>query len=232
MRRLVAAVLLAVVAGTPVPLPASAAGIPVQLRASDGVALTGALYDAGESSPGVVLVHMYTRSKDDWRPLAERLHAAGISALAVDLRGHGGSHGDLATSPAMALDVHAAVAYLHARVPTRPVAIVGASFGASLAVLAAADIPSVRGVVLVSPAADYRGVRLDGAVRKYGARAMLLIASSEDPYALRTVRGLVSDATSGREQRLSSVAAHGTILLDRDPDVASALVDWLRRTLS
>jgi pimeloyl-ACP methyl ester carboxylesterase len=115
---------------------------------------------------------------------------------------------------------------------TPPVAIVGASLGASLAVLAAADIPSVRGVVLVSPAADYRGVRLDGAVRKYGARAMLLIASSEDPYALRTVRGLVSDATSGREQRLSSVAAHGTILLDRDPDVASALVDWLRRTLS
>jgi hypothetical protein len=36
---------------------------------------------------------------------------------------------------------------------------------------------------------------------------------------------------AAREQRLSAVAAHGTQLVDRDPDLAAALVDWLRRTL-
>jgi hypothetical protein len=97
--------------------------------------------------------------------------------------------------------------------------------------MAAAEIPQVRAVALVSPVSDYRGVRLDAAVKKYGARPLLLLASSEDPYALRTVRGMVSDATAGREQRLSSIAAHGSQLLDRDPEIAAALVDWLRRTL-
>jgi hypothetical protein len=37
---------------------------------------------------------------------------------------------------------------------------------------------------------------------------------------------------AAREQRLSLVMAHGTQILDRDPDVATALVDWLRRTVS
>jgi hypothetical protein len=31
---------------------------------------------------------------------------------------------------------------------------------------------------------------------------------------------------------VSTAVAHGTPLLDRDPDLARALVDWLRRSLS
>jgi pimeloyl-ACP methyl ester carboxylesterase len=108
---------------------------------------------------------------------------------------------------------------------------VGASLGASLALIAAADVPGVRGVALISPSADYRGVRLDGAARKYGSRPLLLVASSADPYAMRTVRALAGEDRPRCEQRLSAVAAHGAHLLERDPEVASAVVDWLRRTL-
>jgi hypothetical protein len=87
-------------------------------------------------------------------------------------------------------------------------------------------------VALLSPSLDYRGVRLDPAmIRKYGARPLLFVASSEDPYALRTVRDLVTDTSGIREQRLSSATAHGTNLLAADPDLAPALVDWFRRTL-
>ena len=55
---------------------------------------------------------------------------------------------------------------------------------------------------------------------------MLLAASTEDPYALRTVQDLADEA---RATRTAAVAApaHGTHLLDRDPDLAAALVDWL-----
>ena len=214
--------------------PASAAGRPVQLRASDGVALAATMYDASSTqAPAVVLVHMLTRTKEDWRPLAERLQAAGIAALAVDLRGHGQSEGSAAPSSAMALDVQAAVSWLAGRseVIAGAVAIVGASLGASLALLAAADAPAVRGVALLSPASDYRGVRLDAAGRKYGRRPLLLVASSDDPYALRTLRALAGNGPPSHEQRISGVAAHGSHLLERDPDVATALVDWLRRTL-
>jgi alpha-beta hydrolase superfamily lysophospholipase len=211
--------------------PARASSVPVQLRTSDGITLSAAAYDAAEPTAGIVLVHMFTRSKDDWRSLAERLQNMDISALALDLRGHGGSAGSAAPTAAMALDVRAAVAFLSERVGGRAIGVVGASLGASLAIIAAAEMPEVRAVAMVSPVADYRGVRLEAAAKKYGARPLFLLASGEDPYALRTVRSLVSDATAGREQRLSSVAAHGTLLLDRDPEIAAALVDWLRRTL-
>lgn len=211
--------------------PALAAGVSVQLRSPDGVALAATVYDAANPVAAVVLVHMYTRSKDDWRVFAERLQSVDITAIAVDLRGHGGSGGISTPTPAMANDVRAAVTFASTRTGGRPIGVVGASLGASVGLLAAAEDPVVRGVALVSPSADYRGVRIDAAVKRYGARPMLLIASSEDPYALRTVRGLVDDAATSREQRLSSVPAHGTMLLDRDADVTAALLDWLRRTL-
>lgn len=211
---------------------ASAAGQPLQLRTPDGITLAATFYEAADDvAPAVVLVHMFTRTKDDWQPLAERLQAVGVTALAIDLRGHGGSGGAAEPSPAMALDVQAAVGFLAGRQGTRAVGLVGASLGATAALLAAAESPLVRGVALLSPSSDYRGVRLDAALRKYGSRPLLLVTSSEDPYALRTVRSMVAEAATAREQRVSPVAAHGSELLERDPDVATALVDWLRRTL-
>jgi len=214
--------------------PAAAAGQPLQLRTADGVTIAGTLYQASGDAPAVVLVHMFTRTKDDWRPFAERLQAAGLTALAIDLRGHGASGGVSTPAPAMALDVQAAIGFLAGRSGVRGIAVVGASLGASAAIMAAAESPVVRGVALLSPASDYRGVRIDAALRKYAARPMFLVASTEDPLAARTVRGLVGGASpvAAREQRLSLVAAHGTQILDRDPDVATALVDWLRRTVS
>lgn len=211
-------------------LTADATPLAVQLHTSDGVTLAAALYDVADA-PAVVLVPMYTRTKDDWRPFAERLQAAGIAALAIDLRGHGGSSGAGTPAAAMALDVRAAVDFLAGRAGGRAVGVVGASLGANVALLAAADAPVVRGVALLSPVTDYRGVRIETAVKKYGPRPMYLVASTEDPLAARTVRGLVAEPLPAREQRLSLVAAHGTQILDRDPDVAAALVDWLRRTL-
>jgi len=210
------------------------AGQPVQLRAADGVTIAATVYPADGSASAVVLVHMFTRTRDDWRAFAERLQATGMTALAIDLRGHGASGGAATPTPAMALDVQAGIDFLAAQAGVRGIAVVGASLGASAAILAAADSPLVRGVALLSPSTDYRGVRIDAALRKYGGRPMLLIASTDDPLAARTVRGLVTATppVPAREQRLSLVAAHGTQILDRDPDVATALVDWLRRTVS
>jgi hypothetical protein len=67
-------------------------------------------------------------------------------------------------------------------------------------------------------------------MKRLGARPVWLAASSEDPYALRTLKELVAGGGS-REQYLSSVRAHGTTLLTADPDLARTLMDWLRRTL-
>jgi hypothetical protein len=74
-------------------------------------------------------------------------------------------------------------------------------------------------------------VRLDaGVMKKIGDRPVWLAASTDDPYALRTVKELAGDSTA-RDQRLSGVRGHGTALVAADQDLGRALVDWLRQTL-
>jgi dienelactone hydrolase len=214
--------------------PVFAAGRPVTFSTPDGTTLAGMFYEASPMpAPAVVLVHMLGRSKDEWSVVAERLAESGIASLAIDLRGHGRSGGDRSALPAMVTDVRAAIDWLANQPGVRPGAlgVVGASLGATLAATAAADAASVRAVAMISPSLDYRGVRLDaGAMRKLGSRPVWMAASTEDPYALRTVKELTADGAT-REQRLSGVRGHGTALLWADPDLARALVDWLRRTL-
>ena len=211
-----------------------AASRPVSLTSADGVALAAELYEASNRpAPGIVLVHMLGRSKDEWDSVAGRLQDAGASVLAIDLRGHGHSSGSAAQLAPMVEDVRAAIAWLAARPGVRPgsLAVVGASLGANLAALAAADAPIVGALALVSPSLDYRGLRLDaGVIKKLGDRPLWLAASTQDPYALRTLKE-VAAGSGPREQRLSETPAHGTRLLADDPDLVRALVDWLRRTL-
>jgi dienelactone hydrolase len=212
----------------------AASGRPVAFVSHDGTPLAGMVYEAtARPSPGVVLVHMLRRSKDEWTPLANRLQQQGATVLAFDLRGHGGSGGDAAALGAMSGDVRAAVEWLATRPGMRggAIAVVGASLGANLAVHAAAGSSAVAAVALVSPSLDYRGVRLDAAmVRKLNQRPVWFAASSEDPYALRTLKDL-APGIGGGEQHLTGVFGHGTPLLLADPDLAQSLVDWLRRTL-
>jgi dienelactone hydrolase len=175
---------------------------------------------------------MLGRPKDDWQAVAQRFAEANITALAIDLPA-ASLPADGKDAAGWARDVTAAVTYLALRPDVRPgaIGVAGASIGASLAVLAAADAPQIRSVALVSPSLDYRGVRIEGAMRQLAARPALLVASLRDPYAVRSVKELVQDAPGPRETRWSEAPAHGTLLLTRDPDLVRALVEWFQRTL-
>jgi dienelactone hydrolase len=228
--RLAAAIALVAVAS-----PALAAGVRVTIPSGDGTIIAGEYYETlNRPAPGVVLVHMLSRNKSDWRELPDRIRDAGITALTIDLRGHGGSSGSAGDLPAMIQDVRAAARWLASRANVRPdaIAIVGASLGASLALLAATDVPQVRAIGVVSPSLDYRGLRTDTAlIKRLGSRSLWLAASTEDPLALRTLRDFAAESSGPREQFVSSAAAHGTMLLDRDGEAGRSLVDWLRRSL-
>ena len=214
--------------------PAIAAGSLVNFYSSDGTPLVGMLYEASDrTAPGIVLVHMLGRSKDEWTWLAERLRDEGATVLAMDLRGHGGSGGNGGVFAPMTSDVRAAIDWLGARPNVRAngLGVVGSSLGANVGAVAAADAAAVRAVALISPSLDYRGIRLDSAtMRKLSDRAVWLVASSEDPYALRTVKELAGNDAS-REPRVSGIRGHGTSLLTADQDLARALVEWLKQTL-
>jgi len=211
-----------------------ASGRAVSFTSADGTPLAGLLYEAAHRpAPGVILVHMLGKSKEEWAHLADRLQDAGATVLAIDLRGHGSAGGSAAVLPPMVADVRAAIDWLNGRPGVRAagLAVVGASLGANLAALASADAPQVRAIALLSPSLDYRGLRLDaGVIKKIGGRAIWLAASTSDPYSLRTIRELAA-AGATVEQHLGTARGHGTQILVGDPDLARALVDWLARTL-
>jgi alpha-beta hydrolase superfamily lysophospholipase len=211
------------------------AGRAVTLTAADGVTLAGQMYEAATRPvPAVLLLHMLSRTRADWDLVAQQLQASGITVLAIDLRGHGGSGGSAAPLSAMVPDVRAAAQWLSARPNVRAdaIGVVGASLGANLALLAAADQPLVRVVAAVSPGLDYRGLRVGPeTMKKLGRRAVWLAASTADPFALRTLKELTAEPSGLREQHLSSAAAHGSHLLAADLDLTRVLVDWLRQRL-
>jgi len=214
---------------------ARAAGRPVTLPSTDGTTLAAQIYEASSRpAPGIVLVHMLSRSKADWDEVAQQLESAGITALAIDLRGHGASGGSAGSLAEMTKDVRAAVQWLSTRPAVRPdaIAVGGASLGANLALLAAAEQPLIRAVVAVSPSLDYRGVRVGpDLMKKLGDKPVWLAASSDDPFAARTIHELTADGAGARDQQLSPTAAHGTKLLAADKALARTLVDWLRQRL-
>lgn len=204
----------------------------VTLRTDDGVILTATWYEPPARGPAVILVHMLHRSRRDFDALASRLASEGIGALALDLRGHGDSQGSIGTDfGPMVADVKAARRFLIGRSDVSgKIGLLGASLGANLVALAAADDPGVASLALLSPSLDYRGLRIETAMRKFGSRPVLMVVSDDDPYASRSAHDL-EKGTRGREILSLTGAGHGSTMLEREASLMGSLVDWFRRTL-
>lgn len=211
----------------------------VSFRTADGVTIAATWYEPStRPAPAVILIHMLGRSRRDWDSLATRLAGSGIGALAVDLRGHGESSGTgpgegAADHSAMVRDIEAARRHLATRsdVQHSRIGLAGASLGANLAALGAAADASVASLALLSPSLDYRGLRIEAAVRKYGSRPILLVVSDEDGYSRRTAEDLKKAGGGIRELLTLSNAGHGTNMLGRSPELGPAVVAWFQRTL-
>jgi dienelactone hydrolase len=205
----------------------------VSFRTVGGRTVPALLNEAKVSpAPAVVLVPMLGRPKEDWTVIAQWLADANITALAIDLPALTAPD-DPKVMAGWSEDVRAALIFLASRPEVRSdrLGVAGASLGANLAAIAAGANEQVRSLALVSPSIDYRGVRSDAAMRQYGARPALLIASRQDYYAARSARELAKNPPGIREIQWSDLGAHGTSLLAREPEMVQALVDWFRRTL-
>ena len=211
------------------------AGAPAQrvsFKTDDGITVAATWHEPPASpAPAVIYVHMLQKSQADWEGFAGQAAAEGIGGLTIDLRGHGDTPGSNQDFSGMVKDVRAARQFLSARADVRRIAIAGASIGATLAAQAAVDDASIASLALLSPSLDYRGLRLDAAVKKFGARPVLLVASDDDGYAVRSVRDLEKAGGGIREAAILSRAGHGTAMLTKDPDLSRRLLEWFRRTL-
>ncbi len=215
------------------PTQLSAVARTVSYRSTGGRVVDAALNEASQRpAPAVVLVGTLGHARDDWQGIAQRLADARITTLAIDLPG-ATLPGDPGTLLMWGEEVRSAVSFLSGRTEARPTAIgvLGAALGASLAAVAAANDPRVRSLALVSPVSDYRGLRIDNALRQFGARPVYLVASRQDSYSARSVRELSKNPPGLRQSQLAEAPASGIALLTREPDLVRLIVEWFQRTL-
>lgn len=135
----------------------------VSFKAKDGGVVYADAYGSG--ADGVVLVHGARFDRTSWKDQATRLEGAGFHVLAIDLRGHGLSHGPASTPRRVGypLDVLAAVRYLRAHGATR-VSLVGASMGGYAAGQAAIEAKpgEIQALVLLAASPVRQPERLPG----------------------------------------------------------------------
>ncbi|HSP08974.1 MAG TPA: alpha/beta hydrolase [Candidatus Dormibacteraeota bacterium] len=130
----------------PTPAARGMSYIDISFKTSDGLTLRG-WWIPGTREQTVVMVHGLSNNRSEGFDKAGYLHQAGYNLLVFDLRGHGQSDGSGSTmgyrEPA---DVSAAVAEARSFSPG-PIALIGYSLGAAVAVEEAAVNPHVTAVV-------------------------------------------------------------------------------------
>lgn len=209
----------------------------ISVTAADGLSIQTTLYAPGlrRPAPGVILLHMLGSNRAAWGPtgLIDALLADGFAVLTVDMRGHGETGGTADWS--LAEDDLARVWTAFAERPEvdgKRTAVVGASIGANVALITAADQPAIRAAVLLSPGLDYRGVTTDDRLGAYGDRPLLIIASNEDGYAADSSRSLAELARGTAQLTLYDDAGHGTQMFVHEPGLAAEISAWLAEQLS
>jgi pimeloyl-ACP methyl ester carboxylesterase len=190
-------------------------------------------------SPGVLIVPGYGSRKENHRDFGEAVAAAGMGALALDLRGHGETGGAL--DGGVLDDVRAGLDVL-AQAGHAPLGLRGSSMGGMLALHAAARDPRVRAVVAICPArperlADRIGAdwpralplapavsRADGVARGYWH------ATGDEAVPWGGTFALAGITPHPTRLRIALGGGHGT--LQHDPAVIAETVAFLRAHLA
>ena len=205
---------------TAVPSPSERCGAPdvpartVRFDTEDGVSLSGAI--VGSGPVGAVLVHEYPGPMCGWWPYAVYLARHGVRALLFDLRCFGVSECPSGGRGEATADVAAAVRALRVD-GAQSVAVVGASMGGAVAVVAAAEVPDVAALVNLSGERDTSSLtpgiaaNAGAAARRVTVPALFVVARGDQYVPVPDMRA-VFRRTASRTKRLivlPAVAGHG-----------------------
>ena len=133
---------------------------PITFQSRDGVRLAG-WFIQGTTKSTVILAHSRGSDHTHMLPDALYLHRYGFSVFLFDFRYRGKSEGDAQTLGAKEKwDLESAVEYLKRRADVDPerIGVQGNSMGAATAILAAAETPSIRGVIAEIPYMSINGI--------------------------------------------------------------------------
>jgi peptidyl-prolyl cis-trans isomerase A (cyclophilin A) len=210
----------------------------VTFMTEDKVTVVGDFHPAskeGEPSPAALLLHMAGKDRSSWNPLIPALTQAGVSVLAIDLRGCGestdqdGKQLDAAAEnlyPAAVKDAAAGVAWLRARPDVDPdrISLVGASVGCSIALDYARHDTQITAAVLLSPGPKYKGIDSLAHIRACACPVWIAAPTKEKAQveALKKAAGKAKPVTT-----LLSQDAHGTDLFEKAPGLDGKIATWL-----
>jgi alpha-beta hydrolase superfamily lysophospholipase len=207
----------------------------VRVEAADGLVITGTFHPASGPPPwsGVLLLHMIYGDRSQWDELVPLLTSNGYAVVAIDMRGHGSTGGEINWGKSED-DIGRVWSYMTKREDIDPShsALIGASMGANMALVSAANQPEVNTVVLLSPGLNYYGVTTSDALEAYGQRPILIAASSEDTNSADSSQELVKTALGESHLLIYDGAGHGTAMLQNEPDLQKIILTWLDQYLN
>jgi dienelactone hydrolase len=227
----------------------------VRLTTADDVGVIATYYPSDrERAPAVLLLHALNRDRSEWKEFAALVQRNGMAALAIDFRGHGESTRKLtAAGPVelklqdftgrdlqnMLLDVEAAVDWLQeqSEIDKKHIALIGASFGANIALRYAALNEDLAGVALLSPGINYRGIRTDDVIRQLGAMPLRVFVSRNDAFAFESSKHLIEIrkesgvSTTDKELTICTGDLHGAAILAGVKNLPQMLVSWLKQVV-
>ncbi|HEY8169309.1 MAG TPA: alpha/beta fold hydrolase [Candidatus Limnocylindrales bacterium] len=124
----------------------------LDMAGADDVNLAAWWIPADRPRGGIVLVHGFRSSRDEMLDHAPYLHDAGFDVLLYDARACGLSGGAMSTLGwRETSDLRAVIDHLEQWTDGRPLAVMGHSLGAAVAILEGADDPRVRAFILEAP---------------------------------------------------------------------------------
>ncbi|MGV8922477.1 MAG: alpha/beta fold hydrolase [Thermomonas sp.] len=136
--------------------------------------------DVPANAPTVVMIHGFTGSKENWYPLAERLHGR-YRLLIPDLPGWGESERQPGADYGFGAQAERVAAFIQVLSPGKPVVLLGHSMGGGIAALVAARYPRLVAKVGLLDAA---GVRFND--NQFG----LDVLAGKNPFAVTDAESL------------------------------------------
>jgi len=222
-------------------------GQKVEFETKDGVVIKANFKKPQNNKTTFILLHGLGSSKNEWQSFADKLQKYGYGFFAYDARGHGestfytnkgpidyrtfGYSGDGSNWSKMPSDLASTLDYLKTNLSIKPskVGIMGASLGANVALIFAADNKIIQQIVLLSPGLNYAGVKTEQSIESFNKRPIFIAASPGDTYAYNSSQILYSKIKQNKNAvfQNGSASLHGVAMFNDSFD--EQLLAWIEK---
>ncbi|MBW2992093.1 alpha/beta fold hydrolase [Candidatus Woesearchaeota archaeon] len=203
----------------------------VWLETKDSVRIISTIW-YGRGDKAVILVHMLDRDRNDWEYFAKKLNVFRITAMGIDLRGHGESEGDWREFSdidfnKMTYDIEKAKSKLE-KEGKKVNVIIGASIGANLALKYAAEDQDIKAVVLLSPGIAYKSVNIEDDIESFN-KPVFIAVSEEDSYPLESSNIIYEKVKGEKELFIGENLGHGTDMIPKSEELQNKIFEFLNK---